>query len=139
MKKNIFLTLSAFITLAMPTVTCAFSLKDSTFNVIIYEIISVISVVIPILFALSFLVFFWGLSKFILNSGSATEVQKGKTYIIWGVLALFILISFRTIIGIIATDLDIGSSSFIPVIPTTTNPSGADNSTFNLQQGVPAQ
>lgn len=71
----------------------------------------------PILFSLSFVVFFWGLSKFILNSGSKDEIEKGKNYMVWAILALFILISFRAIISFITSDFGFGSSSTTPQIP----------------------
>ncbi len=71
----------------------------------------------PILFSLCFVVFFWGLSKFILNSGSKDEIEKGKNYMAWAVLALFILISFRAIITFITSDLGFGSSTSTPQIP----------------------
>ncbi|KND47766.1 MAG: hypothetical protein AB201_02430 [Parcubacteria bacterium C7867-006] len=117
--------------------TSSFSLIGVDFGCSIYHIINVISLIIPILFALSFLAFFWGLSRFILNSGSPADVQKGKNYMIWGVVVLFVLISVRAIIGLIARDLEIGDSSTIPLIPTSTN-SGQNTSTFNLPSGVPA-
>lgn len=124
--------------LAIPTISSAFSLAGSTIKGVIYEVLGIIGLALPILFALCFLVFFWGLSKFILNPGSQADIQKGKSYMMWGVLILFILISFRAIVGIIARDLDIGDSTSIPLIPTSTN-SGQDNSTFNLPSGVPGQ
>jgi hypothetical protein len=71
----------------------------------------------PILFSLCFVVFFWGLSKFILNSGSKDEIEKGKNYMVWAILALFILISFRAIITFITSDLGFGNSTSTPQIP----------------------
>lgn len=122
----------------IPVFAGAFSLSGSTFASVITEIINIIGLTLPILFALCFLVFFWGVSKFILNSGSAAEIQKGRSYMIWGIVALFILVSFRVIVGIIAKDLEIGDSSFTPLIPTSSNPSGQEYTTYNLPQGVPA-
>lgn len=111
-------------------------LLGSDFSCTIYRIIDIISLLNPILFALSFLVFFWGVSKFILNSGSSIEVTKGKNYMIWGVVALFILISIQTIISIIVTDLDFGNGRVIPLIPTQQSSSQNTNG-FNLPQNVP--
>lgn len=107
--------------LLFPIITFAFSLKDSTFSSTVSYIIDVLSVLVPILFALAFIVFFWGLSKFILNSGSKADIEKGRSYMLWGILALFILISFRTIVGIISSDLDLGNSQTIPFLPSNTS------------------
>jgi membrane protein CcdC involved in cytochrome C biogenesis len=84
--------------------------------------------IIPILFGLSFIVFFWGLSKFILNAGNKTELEKGKSYIMWGILILFILISFRAIISFIAGELDFGDVSGIPQLKSS---GSMDTNTLN--------
>lgn len=131
------LKFTSIVFLLAPFVTYGFNWKSSTFSSVIDELISIIGLAIPLFFALSFLVFFWGLSRFILNPGNATEIQKGKSYMIWGVLALFILISIRAIIGLVATDLEIGDSSVVPLIPTSANPSGSSAENFSLPSGVP--
>ncbi len=96
------------------------NLSGSTF----YDIMDYLNIMLrtinPILFSIAFVVFFWGLSKFILNSDSEAEISKGKNYMIWGILVLFILISFRAIISFITGDLGLGSASAIPTIRTNT-------------------
>jgi hypothetical protein len=117
MKTKRLIVLLAF----FPSLALAFSLKDSSFKDVVYEVLGIINLLIPILSVLAFIVFFWGLSKFILNSDSQAEIQKGKNYMFWGVIALFVLITFRTIIGLVAGDLDIGGSTVIPQLPTGSN------------------
>lgn len=134
-KKNIILAIS-FIVPAFVS-AASFSLAGANFKGVIDEVISYINILVPILYSLCFVAFFWGLSKFILNSGSAQEVQKGKTYMIWGIAALFVLVTLRVIIGILASELDIGDSTNIPTIKTSTNTSGTDSSTFSLPAGIP--
>jgi hypothetical protein len=122
----------------MPVSAMAFTLTGSTIYDVIGELNSTVNIILPILFTLSFIAFFWGLSKFILNSSSSAEVEKGRKYMIWGIIALFVLISVRTIIVLIANDLGIGNSSVIPFIPTSI--SGTYNNTngnINLPQGLP--
>ncbi len=110
--KKIFLGLVAF----LPVITFAFSLEGSTFGGIIDEIVSILNILTPIMTAIAVIFFFWGLSKFILNSGNQADLDKGKKYMFWGVLALFILITYRTIIGFVANDLGIGGSSGLPYL-----------------------
>lgn len=128
---------TSFVFLITPIITFAFNWQSSTFSNVIDEIISIIALAIPLFFALSFLVFFWGLSRFILNPGNAAEIQKGKSYMIWGVAALFVLISIRAIIGMVVNDLELGDPSVIPLIPTSANPSGSTQN-FSLPAGVTA-
>ncbi len=106
------------IALAIPTITYAqFNLAGSTFSDIITEILDIIAILNPILISLAFLIFFWGVAKFILNSDSKPEIEKGKSYMFWGLIAIFVLVSLRVIIGYVAGDL-------LGIGPDTYNPGG---------------
>jgi len=88
-----------------------------TFKSIVEYIRELVEILNPILFVLAFAVFFWGLSKFILSSGNPTEVTKGKSYMFWGILALFILISLLAIIRLISGELGLGGAGVYPLLP----------------------
>ncbi len=115
-----FQPLIIFLLLSLPTLLSAegFSLaknSSSTFKDLVFYIISLINILIPILFAGAFIVFFWGLSKFILNSANEKELANGKNYMLWGIIVLFILLSFRSIISLVVTDFDVpGNAKSIP-------------------------
>lgn len=49
---------------------------------------------------LALLFFFWGLAKFILNAGDENARQSGKQIMIWGVVALFVMVSVWGIVVI---------------------------------------
>jgi SNF family Na+-dependent transporter len=101
----------------------AFSLSAAgqNFATVIDYILELIYILIPILSILAFLLFFWGLSKFILSSGNTADIEKGRNYMLWGILALFILLSFRAIISLVSTDLGIGDGTIQPELPTGRN------------------
>lgn len=94
-----------------------FSLAGQNFKSIIQYISSMVFMLIPILISIAFIVFFWGLSKFVIGADNDQEVKKGKEFMLWGILALFILVSIRSILGIIAGDLEIGDGRTIPLLP----------------------
>lgn len=50
---------------------------------------------VPLFYGLAFLLFFWGLAAYIYYAGTGNEAEmaKGKTLMIWGVAALFVLVS----------------------------------------------
>ena len=98
--------------------TSDFSLLGSNFKCTIIRVIELINLLIPVLFGSAFIVFFWGLSKFILNSGSSTEIENGKKYMLWGGVALFVMVSIRAIIGLIVGNLEIGDIEDIPLLET---------------------
>jgi hypothetical protein len=81
---------------------------------IFYDLIKLL---IPIAASLALLAFFWGLAKFIFNaSGDAKAVQEGKNIMLWGTLALFVLISVWGILRFLSGELGFGSLG-IPFLP----------------------
>ncbi len=110
----------AYITIGLfPSLALAFSLSQSTFGQVVMEILSVIGLIIPLMFAVAFVVFFWGLSKFILHSDSKADIEAGKNYMFWGIIALFVLVTFRAIISFIVGDFGFGPADVPPVLKTS--------------------
>lgn len=87
---------------------------NSTLKTLIFQALAVINVITPILSALAFIVFFWGLSRFILHSGEQKTREEGKQRMMWGILALFIMLTFRAIIGLVSNELEIGNNGCVP-------------------------
>ena len=55
---------------------------------------------LPVIVGLAFLVFFWGLVKFIFRiGGDERAVAEGKKFMVWGLIALFIIVSFWAILA----------------------------------------
>lgn len=59
----------------------------------------IINALTPIVFALALLYFFLGLAQFILASGDPEKASEGKSRMIWGVIALFVM---ATVFGLIS-------------------------------------
>ncbi len=79
----------------------------------------IISLLVTLVFALSVLVFFRGLAKFILNAGDSKSHEEGKQLIIWGLISLFVMVSIWGILRFIYNDLGLSSSGFgLPLLPT---------------------
>lgn len=89
----------------------------------IYDAGSVITqiingVLVPMIFAIAFLVFIWGVVQaFLLKDEEARE--KGKSYILWGVIAMFVMASVWGLVNILigTFNLSSGGPSLIPVAP----------------------
>ena len=60
---------------------------------------SIVLQLIPIASMLVILFFFYGLSLFILKAGDPKAASEGKGIMVWGILALFVMVSIYGIIG----------------------------------------
>lgn len=83
---------------------------------------NIVDALILMVGAIAMLVFFWGLAKFIFKvGGDEKAVESGRRLMIWGVIALFVMVSVwglvRFIQGELLTGLDISS----PSLPTLGN------------------
>ena len=54
---------------------------------------------VPLLMTLAIVMFFWGIVKFIANMGDEEARKGGKQLMIWGMVAIFVMVSFWSIIG----------------------------------------
>jgi hypothetical protein len=59
----------------------------------------ILELLIPIVFALILLAFFWGLAKFVFGASEAKE--SGKSLMLWSVIALFIAASIWGIVNLL--------------------------------------
>lgn len=118
-KKESLIYLALVYLLPLSLNAASFNLATSNFKRVVEEVVSVLVIVAPLLFVLTVLMFFWGLSKFILNSGNEADLTKGKNYMIWGIIGLFVLLSAGAIINLVSGDLGLGGNSgILPTIPT---------------------
>ncbi len=62
----------------------------------------IVNSVLVIMYALCLLLFLWGLAKFILNAGDETERRKGKSFMLWGLIALLVLAVFYAVVYVVA-------------------------------------
>ncbi len=58
-----------------------------------------VNLLIPLLMALAVVAFFWGLVKYIANADDEAAKESGKTLMIWGMVAIFVMVAFWGIIG----------------------------------------
>ena len=70
---------------------------------------------IPITAAIALLVFFWGLVKFITKAGDEAALAEGRRLMIWGVVALFVLVTVWGLTEFIGNQLNIQPRSIQPI------------------------
>lgn len=73
----------------------------------------------PIVVALALLYFFWGLAQYILNAGDENKKKEGREIMIWGIVALFVMVSIWGIINVIQDTFDVrGGNIDVPQVET---------------------
>mgnify|MGYP001563776675 CR=1 FL=1 len=70
------------------------SAAPENFKALINVFISIINVILPLVYGLSFLYFFWGIAKYIFSAGSEEQKKEAKNVMTWGLIAIFVLTSF---------------------------------------------
>lgn len=68
--------------------------------------------VVPLLFSLATAAFIWGIIQYFLNPDNEEKRKKGKSYMIWGIIALFVMISMWGLVGILTKTF--GIQTLIP-------------------------
>jgi heme/copper-type cytochrome/quinol oxidase subunit 4 len=67
----------------------------------------------PIVVALALVYFFWGLANFIFNSGEDGKRKEAIAIMIYGIIALFVMVSIWGIINVLQTTFNVQGGSDI--------------------------
>lgn len=76
---------------------------------------TLINLATPIVVALALLFFFWGLATFILSAGNEEKRKEGRGIMIWGIIALFIIVSIWGLIRVVQETFNLETSTTIEV------------------------
>ena len=114
MSKQILHTLLFSSSLIAPTIASAdaFDLLDTG--------IAAFNAAIPLALSLAVVVFLWGMVKFVAHAGDEKAVEEGKQVVVYGLVAIFVIVSLWGIVGFIQKTLSIsgpGGGTLI-TIPT---------------------
>lgn len=62
----------------------------------------ILAVLVPLVFAVAFLVFIWGMFQYFIAGGANEEKrEEGKKLAIWGIVAFFVMVSVWGLVNII--------------------------------------
>ena len=95
--------------------TPAMALAAGGLETVLNTLARLINTATPIVFALALLAFFWGLAVYIFNSGNDEKKAEGKNIMIWGIIALFVMVSVFGIIRILQQTLGVDGSQNINI------------------------
>jgi len=120
MKKIIALTSGVLATLAVPLVALAQALN--TASDLGSKIINIINtVLVPVLFAVAFIVFLYGAFKtFIIGANSEEVKEEGKNLMLWGLIGFFVMVSIWGLVNILTGTIQLGNNANVPQPTTST-------------------
>ena len=118
MKKALVIASGTLAVFALPLVSLAAVNNLSDAGSFVINIIN--NVLVPVLFAVAFIVFLWGaFYTFILGANSDDVKEKGKSLMLWGLIGFFVMVSIWGLVNILTGTVQFGN---------TTGPSGTPTS-----------
>lgn len=78
----------------------------------------IVSSVVPLMFALAFVLFLWGVVQFIMNNADENKRAQGKQFMVWGIVALFVMFSIWGLVQILSNTVDPNAGKIgVPSLP----------------------
>ena len=77
---------------------------------------------IPLLGAIAFLMFIWGVARFIRAAGNEKELKDSKNLLVWGGIGMFVLITIWGIVSFLRSEFGFGSEVGIPQLKIKNQP-----------------
>lgn len=68
---------------------------------------TLIKSVVPLLFTLAVVGFIWGIIQFYLNPDNEEKKKNGKSFMLWGIIALFVMVSMWGLVGVLSNTFGI--------------------------------
>jgi len=87
---------------------------------------SVLDLIVPIVFALALIFFFYGIAQFIRSAGDTKTLESGKNKMVWGIVGLFVMVSILGIIRYLGDSIgvDTGIQRSAPCDPSKVGEGG---------------
>lgn len=86
-------------------------------SLISYFTCVLISFVIPFLVALSVVAFVYGIIQYFLYPDNEEKKKNGKTFMLWGLIALFVMVSIWGIVGVLSNTVPGVGAPKLPGLP----------------------
>ncbi len=119
--KKYFLSLGL---LATPIVASA-----ATLNTILVTLKGLLDLLIPIIITLAVVYFFYGLAQYVTAKDESGK-QEARDTMIYGIIALFVMVSVWGLVGVIGTTFGITSGGSVPLPVVNTGVSGSAANPF---------
>jgi len=104
-------TAPALSKIAVTGASCSLAGNPKFQDVLCYITSIINDSIIPLIFAVATVMFVWGIVQFfILNADEEKKREQGKQFIIWGIIALAVMLSVWGLVGILGSTFGINTS-----------------------------
>ncbi len=86
-------------------------------DTLVKNIKELINNIIPVLFGLAIIYFFWGLIKYIRAAGDPKAASEGKSIMIWGIVALVVMVGVYGLINWVLSTTGLNNNNGLPPLP----------------------
>ena len=112
MKKALAISSTTLAVLALPMVTFAQTTINNVSDLGTFIINTINNIVVPVLFAIAFIVFLWGaFDTFILGANSEEVKERGKNLMLWGLIGFFVMVSIWGLVNLLTGTLSFGNNT----------------------------
>lgn len=111
----------AFTSALLLTPLVSFAAVDSVYDLAGLILTIINDVLVPIVFALAFIVFIWGVFRFFIAGKQDNESrEQGKSLMFWGIIGFVVMVSVWGLINLVTNTLDFNTT--VPDFPDTPVP-----------------
>ncbi len=100
--------------LLLPAVSFAQNYDVGSLQGIVDAIQGILNLIFPVLLAIAVFVIAWGIFKFILNAGDEEARKSGRSFILWGVVGVFLMLSIWGLVNILVGTFSLDNTAITP-------------------------
>lgn len=89
------------------SLNCSLGSNSNLGNLFNYATCFIYSSVIPLIIALAVVMFIWGVVQYVINNEEEAKKEKGKQFMIWGIIGLTVMVSIWGLVRILGSTFGI--------------------------------
>ena len=115
-KQKTFLGLGLLMAFFLPFVASAAT--PVTIPVFLGRVRGILDALIPFIIGLAVFVIIWGIFNYVVHAAEEEKRTEARSYIVWGIIGVFLMISIWGFVTILINTLGVGSTIDADQIPT---------------------
>lgn len=84
---------------------------DSLQDVAAFVIAVINTILVPLVFALAFIVFIWGVFMYFIKGGAEPEREKAKSLMLYGIIGFFVMVSVWGLVRILTGTVNLNNAN----------------------------